>query len=261
MRVRVANVVFDAPAPSLDEYGRNTRAIAQVYAELLGLDVTTRADHFRSLGYPADEGDARDHLVLAADGPSIAFEPVHGAYAPVRWPDPDHPAQIHLDVAVPDLEDAHRRVQQHGAELLLEADDHRTYADAVGHPFCLYPGAAGPHGRIRRIVFDCSSPRSLASFYRSFTRAAETLVDTSEWVEIGSSDGSDPTLAFRHVPHTPPRWPDPTRPQQLHIDYGFDGDSAAFGDEVVALGAMRLPYMGGGFVYADPAGHPFCLGE
>ncbi len=179
----------------------------------------------------------------------------------MRWPDPDHPAQIHLDLAIPDVEAAHQRVVELGAQLLVEADDHGTYADPVGHPFCLYPSGGRSFGRIRRVVFDCFSPRSLASFYRSFLGTDQTLVDTSEWVELGSPDALAPTFAFRHLPHVAPRWPDPTKPQQVHVDYDFDGDSAAFGDEVVRLGAMRLPYRGGGFVYADPSGHPFCLGE
>ncbi len=257
-------MVFDAPAPSLDAYGENTRAISAVYACLLGLEVSTRADYYRSVGYPADDGDACDHLVLNADGPSIAFEPVHGAYSPVRWPDPDHPSQIHLDLAMADAEAAHQRVVELGAKLLLETDDHRTYADPVGHPFCLYPGEPVDltrFGRIRRVVFDCFSPRSLAGFYRSFLGADQIVADTSEWVEIASADAGALTFAFRHLPHVAPRWPDPARPQQVHIDYHLDGDSAAFGDEVVRLGAMRLPYHGGGFVYADPSGHPFCLGE
>jgi len=261
VRARIGNVVFDAPAPTLNDYGRNTRGIAAVYADLLGLEVTTRAEYYRSRDYPADDGDAADHLVLNPDGPSIAFEPVHGPYSRVRWPEPSSPAQIHLDIAVSDVEAAHRRVVALDAELLLDADDHRTYADPVGHPFCLYAGASGPHGRIRRVVFDCLSPRSLANFYRSFTQAEETLADTAKWVEIASPGGSSPSLGFRHTPHVAPVWLDPSRPQQLHIDYDFDGDSAACGEEVVALGATRLPYQGGGFVYADPAGHPFCLGE
>src|SRR5687767_3748154 len=91
VRARVGNVVFDVPAPSLEAYRDGTRAIAEIYGALLGLAVTTRADFYRARGWPADDGDACDHLVLDDHGPSISFEPVHGAYAPVRWGDPDPP--------------------------------------------------------------------------------------------------------------------------------------------------------------------------
>ena len=70
---------------------------------------------------------------------------------------------------------------------------------------------------------------------------------------------SAPAYAFQQVQHRPPRWPDPAYPQQVHIDYDFKDESVR--DRVVQLGGVRLQYMGGGLVYADPAGHPFCLGE
>lgn len=58
----------------------------------------------------------------------------------------------------------------------------------------------------------------------------------------------------------PPDWPDPERPQQLHLDIRVDDvDEAA--RAVVALGARRLPAeRESGFrVFSDPVGHPFCL--
>ena len=44
-------------------------------------------------------------------------------------------------------------------------------------------------------------------------------------------------------------------PQQIHLDVMVD-DPAAAGAAVLALGARKLD---GDGVYADPAGHPFCL--
>ncbi|MEO6142750.1 MAG: VOC family protein [Dermatophilaceae bacterium] len=62
-----------------------------------------------------------------------------------------------------------------------------------------------------------------------------------------------------------PSWPDGP-PQQLHLDLTVDDFVSAHG-RAVALGATPLspattpePGKVGGFrVYADPAGHPFCL--
>ncbi|HEY5783390.1 MAG TPA: VOC family protein [Microlunatus sp.] len=51
-------------------------------------------------------------------------------------------------------------------------------------------------------------------------------------------------------------WPDPQRPQQVHLDVMVD-DLTVADLEVLALGARRVA--GGEDVYADPAGHPFCL--
>jgi len=67
-------------------------------------------------------------------------------------------------------------------------------------------------------------------------------------------------LSFQHAPdHQPPRWPDPAFPQQFHIDVMVD-DMDEAETKVLALGATRLPGEGSTFrVYADPAGHPFCL--
>jgi hypothetical protein len=69
-------------------------------------------------------------------------------------------------------------------------------------------------------------------------------------------------LAFQRVEdYRPPQWPDPARPQQFHLDLGvMDLDQSE--EEVLGLGA-RLLDVGDGKrswrIYADPAGHPFCL--
>ncbi len=63
--------------------------------------------------------------------------------------------------------------------------------------------------------------------------------------------------------HVPPDWPDGT-PQQIHLDLWVD-DLGAAHEEAVSLGARLLKpaddlEAAEGFqVYADPAGHPFCL--
>ena len=68
-------------------------------------------------------------------------------------------------------------------------------------------------------------------------------------------------LAFQGVAeHRPPVWGDPARPQQSHLDVAVTDLDAAH-EEVLALGATLLDDQGNGVwrVYADPAGHPFCL--
>ena len=65
--------------------------------------------------------------------------------------------------------------------------------------------------------------------------------------------------------HVPPDWPHGTPPQQIHMDLWVDDIGAAH-VQVVSLGARLLQRAtddgepADDFqVYADPAGHPFCL--
>lgn len=78
-------------------------------------------------------------------------------------------------------------------------------------------------------------------------------------------DGA-PAIAVQLAPnHVPPQWPD-GQPQQVHLDLAVD-DIAAAHREAIGAGARLLHQPGGmddasasGYrVYADPAGHPFCL--
>ena len=116
-------------------------------------------------------------------------------------------------------------------------------------------------GKLEKTVFDCPDPRALAEFY------AEVLgmrinEDHDGWVVIGSVPGAR-ELAFQRSPGwVPPRWPDPASSQQLHVDIRV-ADVDAAERAVLALGARRLvsdSVKENGFrVFADPAGHPFCL--
>ena len=66
-------------------------------------------------------------------------------------------------------------------------------------------------------------------------------------------------LAFQAVePYVAPDWPDPERPQQFHLDFHVASLDLAH-SAVLASGARLLESTRGWRVYADPAGHPFCL--
>ena len=113
-------------------------------------------------------------------------------------------------------------------------------------------------GRLSSVVFDCRDPHGLAHFYSELLGLPVTRVD-GDWVDIGAGQAR---MSFQHAPdHQPPRWPDPAYPQQVHLDIRVSDIDAAEA-KVLALGATRLPSNEPGFrVYADPAGHPFCLEE
>lgn len=109
-------------------------------------------------------------------------------------------------------------------------------------------------GRLHHIVTDCPDPGRLASFYVELL-GSEITYRSEDWVVVSTSSRAS-GIAFQLAPdHKPPRWPDPDEPQQIHLDVMVE-DPAAAGPRVLALGATPLP---GKDVYADPAGHPFCL--
>jgi hypothetical protein len=107
---------------------------------------------------------------------------------------------------------------------------------------------------MHHVVLDCPNPHELAVFYSGLLGQPVTHY-SDDWVVVASSDASS-GLAFQLAPdHRPPTWPDPAVPQQFHLDIMVE-DVAAAGLQVLALGATKLD---GEDVYADPAGHPFCL--
>ena len=112
-------------------------------------------------------------------------------------------------------------------------------------------------GKLTSVVMDCPEPRALARFYSELLGLPVTYED-DDWVDVGA--GKPWRLSFQLAPdHRPPRWPDPPCPQQFHLDVRVD-EVETSEKAVLAAGATRLPGGGSHFrVYADPAGHPFCL--
>jgi catechol 2,3-dioxygenase-like lactoylglutathione lyase family enzyme len=109
-------------------------------------------------------------------------------------------------------------------------------------------------GRMHHVVLDCPDPGALAGFYSTLLGLPVTYRDNN-WVVVAASDTSS-GLAFQRAPgNRPPTWPDPAVPQQFHLDIMVE-DVAAAGPRVLALGAAKLDVEN---VFADPAGHPFCL--
>jgi catechol 2,3-dioxygenase-like lactoylglutathione lyase family enzyme len=110
-------------------------------------------------------------------------------------------------------------------------------------------------GRLHHVVIDCPDPAALAAFYSELLGLPVTYAD-ADWVVVAVNDTTSGVAFQRSPDHRPPRWPDPDRPQQFHLDVMVD-DVARAGSAVLALGATTLS--ADDHVYADPAGHPFCL--
>jgi catechol 2,3-dioxygenase-like lactoylglutathione lyase family enzyme len=115
-----------------------------------------------------------------------------------------------------------------------------------------------PIGRLHHVVLDCPDPRRLAAFW-SAVLGDPVAYDSDDWVVVAASDRTS-GLAFQRAPdHRAPVWGDPDRPQQWHVDVMVD-DKPSARAAVEGLGAVRLSPAGDDAdVYADPAGHPFCL--
>jgi len=115
------------------------------------------------------------------------------------------------------------------------------------------------------VVLDCPDPAELAAFYHALLGGTVDRPDPRwslhpDWSTLHTPSGL--VLCFQRVPdHRPPTWPDPERPQQLHLDFGVDdlddveAQILAQGAEILDSGSPDRSWR----VYADPAGHPLCL--
>jgi predicted enzyme related to lactoylglutathione lyase len=117
----------------------------------------------------------------------------------------------------------------------------------------------------RMIVFDAADIDAESAFWAGFLDGkVENWGDTwrAIWVDGGWALGVQ--LAPNHVA---PDWPDGTPEQQVHLDFYYEGLEAhdAAHERVLSLGGRLLRAVEdrtaarGVQVYADPAGHPFCL--
>ncbi|MBM7519446.1 VOC family protein [Nocardioides nitrophenolicus] len=123
--------------------------------------------------------------------------------------------------------------------------------------------------RLRSTVLDTTDVPTLAEFYRrllgwSYPEGYD-IDEFTDWRSIVGPSGE--RLSFQQVDElAPTTWPSPEVPQQLHLDFQVDGhDELDEGHRrALELGAvLRLdrsedpeePLR----VYADPAGHTFCL--
>ncbi|MET8232004.1 VOC family protein [Micromonospora sp. NPDC005298] len=127
------------------------------------------------------------------------------------------------------------------------------------------------------VVLDCTDARESAEFYRQlmgfvYRSGDEPPADGRpdergrDWLVL-RSPGGGPQIAFQQVDHLPQAtWPKSDVPQQLHLDLTVESV------EELLVQHERVLRLGGRLrydriedpdeplrVYADPAGHPFCI--
>jgi hypothetical protein len=130
--------------------------------------------------------------------------------------------------------------------------------------------------RLVQVVLDGTDARALAEFYRRLLgwryrpgdeppAPGEPDPSGQDWLVLRGDGGAQ--VAFQQVAALPPAtWPEGPIPQQLHLDLTVPttAELDAQHRRALELGARLLADMADDpdeplRVYADPAGHPFCI--
>jgi catechol 2,3-dioxygenase-like lactoylglutathione lyase family enzyme len=111
------------------------------------------------------------------------------------------------------------------------------------------------------VALDCPDPAALAGFYRELLGWDAEPSDPYDghWITLINPLGGA-RLEFQRVEdYRAPDWPTSRNPQQAHLDLDV-ADLGAAHVRALRIGAKLLDDTHETFrVYADPAGHPFCL--
>ena len=119
-------------------------------------------------------------------------------------------------------------------------------------------------------AIDATDARALAEFYRELLglqyRPGDEAPGDDDWLVLVDREG-ERVLAFQQVPTLArPTWPTHDVAKQMHLDFRVPtlGDLERHRQRAEELGATLLYDRSGDdgeplYVFADPAGHPFCL--
>jgi len=120
-----------------------------------------------------------------------------------------------------------------------------------------------PRFHLTSAVLGTPDPRGLVRFYQQIL-GWPIRDDDEDWATLRPADGSTGLSCQLEPDHVPPVWPpEPGAEQmQLHLDFEVD-DLPAAAAIAEAAGARLLATNDKPDelvrIYADPAGHPFCL--
>ncbi len=112
---RLASIALDCASPT---------GLGTFWAQLIGGEIAFTSDTFVAV--------KTDRMWLAA----VQVED----YQPPTWPQGDSPKQMHLDLAVDDLDQSEAEAVRLGATVAAgqpAPDRYRVLLDPAGHPFCL----------------------------------------------------------------------------------------------------------------------------
>ena len=113
------------------------------------------------------------------------------------------------------------------------------------------------------IVFDSSDLEKVSAFWASVFNGF--VIADDEWHTVIDNKGEWRLGIQLNPTHVKPEWPNGIQQQQIHLDFHVLNPHEAH-KELTKLGATilqaaeSLDSSEGFQVYADPAGHPFCIG-
>jgi hypothetical protein len=179
----------------------------------------------------------------------------------------DGPPRVHLDVEVPEPDDAVERAVRSGARLVARHDRWQTMTSPGGLPFCLLPVGArvapapvrwpqGHRGRMVQVCVDAPGAvhEAEVAFWRDLLRGRWVGSDAPEFAgKLHDDDGSPLQLLFQRLDER-------TGPVRAHLDHGTD-DLPAEVDRLLELGATDVAPGRGWHVLRDPVGLTFCVTE
>lgn len=112
------------------------------------------------------------------------------------------------------------------------------------------------------VVLDAADVAAVSTFWAGVLGGR--VVEDDDWHSVLDAE-EEWRMGVQHAPdHVAPDWPAGAPGQQVHLDLWVEDIDAAH-NEVMALGARVLQEAAQSDepdrfrVYADPAGHPFCL--
>lgn len=112
--------------------------------------------------------------------------------------------------------------------------------------------------KLSSVAINCPDASALAAFYADITGRQVTF-SIPAWATV---DGPNGRIDFQTVTgYVAPTWPAGDAPMQMHLDFLVD-DLVATEARVLRAGAIKYdaqPNAEHCLVFADPAGHPFCL--
>ena len=130
---------------------------------------------------------------------------------------------------------------------------------------------------LRTAVLDATDARVVAEFWRQLLgyvyrpgdevpSAGQPDPRGADWLVLRDRTGETRLAVQQVAEQAVSTWPDPRVPQQLHLDLtvASTAELADQHDRAIALGATVLEDRSTDveeplYVFADPAGHPFCI--
>ena len=191
------------------------------------------------------EEGSETRLVVEERGLPMASSPFHGS----GW-------QVHLEDLGRSLAEATARsIRRAGEPMPAPAGG----SAGTSSPLPTSDGDRLMSDVIRLSVTTVNAPDAIALatvLRRDHRRRRE---GDEHWAIVYGPNGD---IGFQQVDdYRPPVWPDGDVAMQMHLDFFVD-DLEATGARALAAGATRSSFQPNAdhcFVYADPAGHPFCL--